>query len=195
MVQRSGSRAEGAIAALPSLSDRAVAGLLAERPSHGFEVATVFAKEGPLGIVWTIQRQQVYRALRHLVAGGLAEPVREEESLHGPARTVYALTAFGADEVETWLWAPVGRLRSVRHELLLKLAFLGRRGRDPAPLVRSQRRIAVEMARQCELRLAEAEAEAETDVEVEAGERIVLAWRLASARALLEMLDRLWPER
>lgn len=176
--------AAGAIAALPSLSDRAVAGLLAERPSHGFEVATVFAKEGPLGIVWTIQRQQVYRALRHLDAGGLAEPVREEESLHGPARTVYALTAFGAGEVEAWLWAPVGRLRSVRHELLLKLAFLGRRGRDPTPLVRSQREIAVEMARQCELRLDGAEAE----------ERIVLAWRLESARALLGMLDRLGPE-
>src|SRR6056297_2631284 len=166
---------------LPSLTDRGVAGLLAEAPTHGFEVATVFAKDGPLGIVWTIQRQQVYRALRHLVAEGLAEPVREEESRHGPARTVYALTAFGRDEVEAWLLAPVGRLRSVRHELLLKLAFLERRGSDPAPLIREQRRIAVAMVRQCELRLEEGEAE----------ERIVLAWRLESARALLGMLDRL----
>jgi len=169
------------MARAPSLSDRGVAALLAERPTHGFEVAGVFGKDGPLGIVWTIQRQQVYRALRHLVAEGLAEPVREEESHRGPARTVYALTELGATEVEAWLLAPVGRLRSVRHELLLKLAFLERRGGDPAPLVREQRRIAVEMVRQCALRLEEVEAE----------ERIVLAWRLESARALLGMLDRL----
>ena len=181
MDHAAGGRIDGGMARAPSLSDRGVAALLAERPTHGFEVAGVFGKDGPLGIVWTIQRQQVYRALRHLVAEGLAEPVREEESHRGPARTVYALTELGATEVEAWLLAPVGRLRSVRHELLLKLAFLERRGRDPAPLVREQRRIAVEMVRQCALRLEEVEAE----------ERIVLAWRLESARALLGMLDRL----
>ena len=176
---------DGGVAEQLSLSDRGVAGLLAEGPSHGFEVAQVFAKDGRLGIVWTIQRQQVYRALRHLVGAGLAEPVRREESRLGPARTVYALTALGASETEAWLTRPIGRLRGIRHELLLKLALLERSERDPAPLVREQRAIAATMARRCELRLNGAEAE----------ERIVLAWRLESAYALLRMLDRLVPER
>lgn len=165
-----------------SLSDWGVAALLAEHPAHGFEIALTFAKNGPLGEVWTIRRQQVYRALAHLEEAGVARPVRAEESPSGPMRTVYELTDAGATEVDAWLQRPVERLRDVRHALLLKLALLERRGLDARPLVRAQRASAHEMVRHCRVHVDDATGP----------ERIVVAWRLESGRALLRLLAR-WP--
>ena len=162
-----------------TLTDWGVLALLAERPAHGFQLAKAFAKEGELGLVWSIQRQQVYRALEHLERDGLVVPVRQEAARTGPPRTVYEATTAGHEAVATWLLAPVERLRHVRHALLLKLAFLARRGRDPGPLLAAQRPLAERMVASCERRVGDAPAT----------ERIVLAWRLESARALLRFLD------
>jgi len=161
-----------------SLSDHGVAGLLAEGPAHGFALAQAYAREGELGLVWTIQRQQVYRALDHLERVGWIEPLRKEVGQGGPARVVYALTPQGEGAVATWLVTPVERLRDVRHALLLKVALLERRGLDVAPLVEAQRRRAEGMVAACESRLPDAVG----------SERLVLAWRLESGRALLAWL-------
>jgi DNA-binding PadR family transcriptional regulator len=162
-----------------SLNDWGVLALLAERPAHGFQLAKAFAKEGELGLVWAIQRQQVYRALEHLERAGLVRPLRREEAPTGPPRTVYEATEVGREAVEAWLVQPVERLRQVRHALLLKLAFLARRGRDAGPLLAAQRPLAERMVRACEARAGDAPPT----------ERIVVAWRLESARALLRFLD------
>lgn len=162
-----------------SLNDWGVLALLAERPAHGFQLAKAFAKDAELGQVWTIQRQQVYRALEHLERSGWVRSVREEESRSGPPRTVHAVSESGRRAVDAWLAQPVGRLRDVRHTLLLKLTFLERAGREATPLLRAQRRLADEMVASCERRSAGATAR----------ERIVLAWRLESARALARFLD------
>lgn len=162
-----------------SLNDWAVLALIAEAPAHGFHVAKAFAKEGALGEVWSIQRQQVYRAIEHLEAARLLTVAREEESRSGPPRTVYAVTRRGERAVDAWLFEPVDRLRDVRHHLLLKLVFLVRRGRDLAPLLAAQRRLAVEMIERCERAWHDAGDE----------RRVVLAWRRESARALLRLLD------
>ena len=164
-----------------SLNDWGVLALLVERPAHGFQLAKAFAKEGELGLVWTIRRQQVYRALEHLERDGLVVPLRQEEAHTGPPRTVYDATAAGREAVEAWLVEPVERLRQVRHALLLKLAFLVRRGRDLEPLLSAQRPLAERMVASCEGRVDDAAP----------SERIVLAWRLESARALLRFLDAL----
>ena len=58
----------------------------------------------------------------------------------GPRRVIFAPTAAGRREVEQWLASPVEHLRDVRTELLLKLVFYERSGRDPRPLVREQQR-------------------------------------------------------
>lgn len=163
-----------------SLNDWAVAGVLAERPAHGFDVARVLGREGPLGLVWTVRRQQVYRALDHLSAHGAARALRDEPGAGGPPRTVYALTPQGRAEVDRWLDAPVGRLREVRHALLLKLALLERRGSDPTPLLRAQREAATAMRARC--------AAARP---VDPPARLVTAWRRESAEALLRLLDEL----
>jgi DNA-binding PadR family transcriptional regulator len=162
-----------------TLNDWGVLALLAERPAHGFQLAKAFAKEGELGLVWAIQRQQVYRALEHLERDGLVVPVRQEVARTGPPRTVYEATPAGRDAVRAWLDEPVERLRQVRHALLLKLAFLARRGREAGPLLAAQRPLAERMVASCEMRVDEAPST----------ERIVLAWRLESARALLRFLD------
>jgi len=162
------------------LNDWAVAGVLAERPAHGFDVARVLGRDGPLGLIWTVRRQQVYRALDHLCAHGAAHALRQEPGRGGPPRTVYALTDEGGAEVDRWLDAPVGRLREVRHALLLKLALLERRGSDPTPLLRAQREAAAAMRAACE-------AARPTDPAA----RLVTAWRRESATALLRLLDEL----
>lgn len=159
-----------------------MAGALAERPAHGFELARIFAADGPLGLVWTVRRQQIYRALNHLEAAGAARAAHSEESPSGPTRTVYELTEAGRRDVDAWLARPVERLRDVRHVLLLKLALSHRRGRDVGQLVRAQRAEARRMARLCRRRLGDATGP----------ERIVLAWRAESAEAVLRLLED-WP--
>lgn len=163
-----------------SLADWAAAALLAERPAHGFDLARLLDREGPLGLIWTVRRQQVYRALDHLTAAGSARPLRDEPGRSGPPRTVYALTPQGEGEVDRWLRAPVGRLREVRHALLLKLALRERRGLDPGPLLRAQREAATAMRVACEA--------AEP---ADPAARLVTAWRRESAAALLRLLDEL----
>jgi DNA-binding PadR family transcriptional regulator len=72
-----------------STSDWAFLAVLYEAPTHGFRLAGLFASDGELGFIWTIQRPQIYRTLEHLEKSGLAVSVRQEESEAGPPRTVY----------------------------------------------------------------------------------------------------------
>lgn len=162
----------------PSLTDWAVAGVLAEAPAHGFELARTLAREGELGVIWSVRRAQIYRALDHLVERTWAQPLREEPGRGGPTRQVHAITSAGRAAVNGWLVTPVPRLRDVRHALLLKLALTARRGMDPAPLLRAQREEARAMLAGCEADAPETPTDA-----------LVVAWRRESAQALLRLLD------
>lgn len=75
-----------------SLTDRAVRAALGEGAAHGFKLAALFAKDGELGTVWTVQRPQVYRALEHLELRGLAYTTGHEPGAGGPPRLEYILT-------------------------------------------------------------------------------------------------------
>ena len=121
-----------------SLNEWAVLGLLVERPRHGYDVAAALKPGTPLGTVWTVNRQLVYRALDRLVALGLAEPRRREPGDGGPPRTVHGPTPRGEEELRAWLATPVEHLREVRSALLLKLALADRLGVERAPLVAAQ---------------------------------------------------------
>lgn len=131
--------AEGRRRPTLSLTEWVVLGLLAERPRHGYDVATELRPGTPLGDVWTLSRQVVYRALARLEALELADAARREPGAAAPPRTVYEPTEAGSAALATWLVVPVRHLREVRSELLVKL-LLGRRLEvDPAPLVAAQR--------------------------------------------------------
>ncbi|GAB1819807.1 PadR family transcriptional regulator [Herbidospora sp. RD11066] len=111
--------------------------LLAHEPAHGFALARLTAPAGPIGRVWHIPRPLVYRALDALTTRGLAEPLGIEPG-RGPARRLLRATPSGHDRAEEWLFTPVGRIREIRTEFLVKLALLQWAGTDPRDLLDAQ---------------------------------------------------------
>lgn len=165
--------------AKPSLSDWAVLAALDEDPTHGFRLAALFAKDGELGTVWTVQRPQVYRALEHLEVWGWAEAIGLEPGDAGPPRLRYAVTAAGQEAVARWRVTPVMHLRDARSELLLKLVFLERQGLESKMLITAQLMRFRDVQQDYLARLAGAEG----------AERMALEWRLTAARTALSFLE------
>jgi PadR family transcriptional regulator AphA len=121
-----------------SLTEHAVLALLVEAPRHGYELASELRPGTPLGDIWRVGRQLVYRALDRLDGLGLVAPRRREQGAAGPPRTVYGATRTGRAALDRWLAIPVAHVRDVRSELLLKLALADRLGVDRRPLVAAQ---------------------------------------------------------
>jgi len=124
----------------PSLTEYAVLGLLAERPTHGFAISKALQPDTEVGRVITVRRPLVYRALDRLVEAGLAEPVHTEPGAAGPNRVIHRVTRQGRRQLDAWLGSPVGHVRDMRIEFQLKLALLQRLDRSPLQLVVLQRR-------------------------------------------------------
>ena len=161
-----------------SLSDYAVLAALGEGPAHGFRLAGLFAKGGELGVMWTVQRPQVYRALERLAGLAYAHVVEQAPSENGPPRSVYALTEAGEGALSVWLEHPALHLRDARNELLLKLAFLERRGLNSELLLAAQTAHFRRIRDDYRLRLEHATG----------AERLALEWRSVMAEAALEFL-------
>ena len=113
--------------------------LLAEQPRHGWAIVRELAPSGEIGRIWSLSRPLAYRAIDSLQARRLVRAVGTEPG-DGPRRTILTATASGRREVDRWLGSPVEHLRDVRTELLLKLVFGERAGRDGRPLLRAQQR-------------------------------------------------------
>ena len=71
--------------------------LLAEAPTHGYELVAQLAELG----MTNIDSSAVYRALRGLNDDGLVESAWEH-SEHGPARRTYRVTGTGEDALARW---------------------------------------------------------------------------------------------
>ena len=82
--------------------------------------------------------------------------------------------------LEAWLTTPVEHVRDARSELMLKLLFLDRAGRDPRTLLVAQGERFTAIA-------AELEAAAE---EAEGFARTLALWRLESTRAAVRFVER-----
>jgi len=104
-----------------------VLGLLLEEPRHGYELRKQL--ELRLGVLWRIASSQLYSVLHRLEDRGWASARVESEGPR-PSRTVYAVTAEGAEAFAAWVTAPVAHLRDVRVEFLAKAYFLRRRAGD-----------------------------------------------------------------
>lgn len=122
-----------------STTEYAVLGVLADQPSHGFALAKTLGPRGAVGRVFTVHRPLVYRALGRLVAAELAEPMHAEKGDAGPQRVIHRVTPEGRRQLRRWLEQPVGHVRDMRVEFLLKLALLQRSGGSPLDLIRQQR--------------------------------------------------------
>ena len=123
-----------------SLTEHAVLGILAEEPSHGFAISKRLDGDSEVGRVFTVRRPLVYRALDRLVEAGYAEPVVTEKG-EGPQRVIHRVTRNGRRRLNTWLGHPVGHVRDLRIEFLLKLTLLTRSGKPPLGLIRAQRAV------------------------------------------------------
>jgi DNA-binding PadR family transcriptional regulator len=102
--------------------EHVILGLLGLRPMHGYEMARLFAQED-LVTVCPVEQSLLYTYLRNLEERLL---VRWEERRVGnrPPRKLYDLTQAGRAELDAWLREPVGRIREIRLDFLLKLYFL-----------------------------------------------------------------------
>jgi len=121
-----------------SVTEYAVLGLLAERPSHGFALAKELGADTEVGRILTVRRPLVYRALDRLVEQGLVEPAHIEQGDAGPRRAIHRVTRHGRRRLRCWLQSPVAHVRDVRIEFLLKLTLLQRSGRSPLGLISAQ---------------------------------------------------------
>lgn len=122
-----------------SVTEYAVLGLLAEGPAHGFALARRLEPGAPVGRVITVRQPLVYRALRRLAEAGDAEEAVVEPGVAGGRRVIHRITPAGRRRLAAWLDEPVGHVRDLRIEFLLKVVLLQRAGASPLPLVERQR--------------------------------------------------------
>jgi DNA-binding PadR family transcriptional regulator len=103
-------------------ADYAIMGLLRERPRHGYELAEAFRPGGDLasvcGMPNNVLYAQIHRLERFRLIAGTPEPIGTTR-----LRTVLRLTPAGERAFLAWLDQPVGRMREVRQDFLIKLYF------------------------------------------------------------------------
>jgi DNA-binding PadR family transcriptional regulator len=157
--------------------EHAILGLLALRPMHGYEMARLF-EDDDLVAVCPVEQSLLYTYLRNLEDRSL---VRWEERRVGnrPPRKLFELTPVGRAELDRWLQQPVGRIREVRLDFLLKLFFLHQL--DPA----AERRLVAEQIDVCE----KYESRLGADIAARRGfPRLVALSKLSAATATLGWL-------
>ena len=159
----------------------AVLALVAEGSTHGWAVARALSPDGEIGAAWTFPRALVYRALDTLIEAGLIEGKGVEVGTRGPRRTIVGCTRAGRERVRRWLVEPVGHVRDARSQLLLKLVYTRRAGRDARPLLLAQQAALIAIEEALAARLASA-ADNET-------EQLLAAFRLETTRAVVRFVD------
>lgn len=156
----------------------AVLALLALRPMHGYEM-TAFIQDEGLSDVCPVEQSTLYTYLRNIEARGLVTWT-EERVGHRPPRKIFELTLAGRELIHAWLRRPVGRMREVRLEFLLKLFFLARL--DP----RAHRELIEGQLRACEAYLAALDSR----VLLAPFEQLVVQSKRSAAEATLAWLTR-----
>ncbi len=106
----------------------AVLTLLADGPSHGYELKARF--ESAIGPQWGgLNIGHLYQILERLVRDGHVVRSHVTQS-DRPDKTLYRLTEAGAEELREWAGAPWVRSSGFRDELFLKLLAATRLGSD-----------------------------------------------------------------
>jgi PadR family transcriptional regulator AphA len=156
-----------------------ILGLLDEAPAHGWALSVALSPDGEIGGIWSLARPLVYRALEILELRGLVEPSGSASSARGPNRKIFRLTRKGRAAFQRWLGEPVAHIRDVRPDLLLKLAFLRRSGRDTRALLEAQ---------QTRLETLLVELEEHLDG-VTLEQELVVRFRIEAARGALRFIE------
>ncbi len=156
-----------------SLAESVCLALVVTGVDYGGAVADLLAPGAELGRIWSLSKPLTYRAIDALVGSGLVDrsgiaPGRgRDRSLLQPSRTGRAAT-------RRWLAEPVGHLRDVRTELLLKFSILERMGSPLEPLaIAQQERFAPIIA----------------SITEETSADVVSIWRREHAQAVAKFLE------
>jgi DNA-binding PadR family transcriptional regulator len=163
-------------------AEYAVLGLLCEEPSYGYELKDQLSPSSALGRVCPVEPAMVYAILRSLTGFDLIDGAWDETSY--PRKAVYTVTDEGAATFERWIRRPVGRIREVRHDFLIKLYFAMRSdGKLARELLTAQIAVTRDYA-------AALEAErAALDVAPADFDALVLDSRVSAARITLDWLE------
>lgn len=109
----------------------AVLALLADKPSHGYELKSSF--EQAVGDQWGgLNIGHLYQILDRLKRDGLIDSERQPQPVK-PDRVVHHLTPAGRAELDRWLGEPSTRMQGYRDDFFLKLMAAVQAG-DPATL-------------------------------------------------------------
>ena len=128
-------------------SEYAVLGLLRQQPTYGYELQRQLGDDSGIGRVCPVEPAMVYAILKSLARQGLI--AGEWDRGDYPPKAVYDLTPGGHLAFEEWLRQPVGRMREMRHDFLVKLYFAILQGRDTArSLTRAQVAACADYARE-----------------------------------------------
>jgi PadR family transcriptional regulator AphA len=103
-------------------AEYAVLGLLRQRPAYGYELQRQLSGGQGLARVCPVEPAMVYAILKSL--SGLELIDGEWDSSNYPPKAIYSVTEAGDAEFQRWLLRPVGRMREVRLDFLVKLYFL-----------------------------------------------------------------------
>ena len=130
--------------------------LLAEAPSHGYQLKSAFERR--TGNQWLLNIGQVYTTIQRLEQKGLVETV----AATGPDddRRDYRITDAGRSELETWFANPVVLEEPTRDELTIKVLLATAAGSvDLTALLQRQRRASIEQLQAYTQRKAAADPE------------------------------------
>lgn len=95
-------------------------GLLAHKPQNGYELKNAFDEIA--GGFWDVNFGQIYSTIDRLVKDGLI--TASSEGAEGVERRVYQITQKGIQEFKDWLDKPSAKVRPLRDEIFVKLAFM-----------------------------------------------------------------------
>ncbi len=165
-----------------------VLALLVEAPRHGWGIASVVARDGELGSIWTMARPLVYTSLRRLESEGLIVSAGLERGDRGPHRVIFKATPAGRKVIQAWLQQPVEHIRDIRSLFLLKVVLAQRAGVDDEPLLVAQRTLMLPFLGWLEARLEDVDPVAEPT------EATVLRFRLETAQTTVRFIDAMLAE-
>jgi PadR family transcriptional regulator AphA len=161
-------------------AEYAVLGMVRKKPTYGYELKQRFSGKQGLARVCPIEPAMVYAILKSL--SGLELVDGEWDNSTYPPKAIYSATEAGDLEFQRWLLRPVGRIREIRFDFLVKLYFLLEQ--DPAQardLIEAQ----IEICKEYQAGIAE-EREG---IESECFDAIVLESKASAARITREWLE------
>jgi DNA-binding PadR family transcriptional regulator len=165
-------------------AEYAVLGLLRRRPAHGYDLQRRLSGRHGLGLVCPVEPAMVYAILKSL--SGLELIDGEWDNSAYPPKAIYSATEAGDAEFQRWLLRPVGRMREVRLDLMVKLYFLMES--DDADEQDQARALIGEQLDVCEAYAREVEQELE-GVDQRSFDALALGSKLSAARMTVAWLS------